>query len=108
MFGLPLHFWGKATFEVIRARCGCLIDGGVQDNDSMEWVKLRVRRPEEVPDSLWFVDDELAFKIALWAPMTPKCMPVAAMGGWLITAGERKPWKEGREGWVGYSWIQLA
>lgn len=75
VFGLLVHFWGKKTFEMIGNLCGGgVIEDSNQDCDSLEWVKLKVRRPELAPEFVWFVDGQLAFKVSIWKREIPSLL----------------------------------
>lgn len=54
LFGLPIHLWGRATFEKIGALCGGLEEVVHQYPKSCEWVVLKVRRLEAAPTAVWF------------------------------------------------------
>lgn len=79
MSGLPVHLWGRTTFETIGDLCGGLVDFEIQDPGSLEWVSLRVNRPKNVRQVLWVEDGMLAYKVQPWRYFLQQGMSLMAL-----------------------------
>lgn len=91
VYGLPVHLWGRSTFEEIGQLCGGLIDFETLDPTLLEWVSLRVRRPECAPEQIWLSDGMLAYSVRLWQQELPRALLASDVGS--KQSGGRK--KEG-------------
>lgn len=74
VFGLPIHFWSKLIFSKIEELCGGLVEVGCLQNESKEWVVLKVRRPELATSSVWLLDGTLGYRVAVWRRQLPIVM----------------------------------
>lgn len=64
--GLPLHLWGRNTFEKIGEVCGSLIDYENYELESAKWVVLRACKPKIASEHVWVSDEMLVYQNHIW------------------------------------------